>query len=126
MILFSLTIIFSIQRHDRESGSAYVIKVKDERTKNHRETNEAIVTGIMRETPDDPNCPVRSFEMYIAHLHPENDCLWQRPNYAMGTDWQDRTPWYTKQIRGKVNINSLHSSTNYLGARFRSHVTLIG
>ena len=52
----------------------YVIKVKDELTKNHHQM-ENIVTGIMAESKTDPLCPVASFREFLSHLNPEkNTC----------------------------------------------------
>ena len=43
----------------------YVVKVKDELTKNHKEM-ENIVSGVMPENKTDPLCPVKSFQEYIS------------------------------------------------------------
>lgn len=72
--------------YDNEMNIGYVKKVKDEETKNHKETNAEIVTGFMPQILDPNNggrphklCPVRSFENYIAALNPKINSLWQQP-----------------------------------------------
>lgn len=70
---------------DAETKITYVRKVKDEETKNHKETNNNIVTGFMPQIIDPSTgyahrlCPVHSFENYLAHLNPKVDKLWQQP-----------------------------------------------
>ena len=44
----------------------YVCKVEDEATKNHRETDNDILTAFMPENRDDRLCTVRSFKMYFV------------------------------------------------------------
>ena len=67
--------------HDDKINIDYVAKIEDEATKNHRETNQPIHTNFMPENRDNPMCPVRSFKLYMSHLNPENDYLWQTPNH---------------------------------------------
>ena len=52
-------------------------KTKDELTKNRRENDEGFDGGVMYEKPG-PNCPVASFELYLSHLNPLNEFLFQR------------------------------------------------
>ena len=66
--------------HDHQLDYDYVMKVEDEATKNHRETDQPIETNYIPENKTDKMCPVRSFRMYIQHLHPKNNYLWQTPN----------------------------------------------
>ena len=61
---------------DMKSEGWFVVKAKDELTKNHKDI-EKIVSGIMPENKDDRLCPVRSFKKYIEHLNPDNPFLWQ-------------------------------------------------
>ena len=53
-------------------------KATDELTKNRREDDEGFDGGFMYEKPG-PNCPVVSFELYLSHLNPLNEFLFQRP-----------------------------------------------
>ena len=60
---------------DGKTETWYVIKAKDELTKNHKDIDET-VSGLMPENKDDRLCPVRSYRMYLEHLNPRNDYLW--------------------------------------------------
>ena len=53
-------------------------KSGDELTKNRREDDEGFEGGIMFEKPG-CQCPVASLELYIKHLNPKNEFLFQRP-----------------------------------------------
>ncbi|KAK3729205.1 hypothetical protein QZH41_002770 [Actinostola sp. cb2023] len=61
-----------------DKGSRYVCKTGDELTKNRREDDDGFEGGLMYEKPG-PNCPVASLELYIKHLNPRNQFLFQRP-----------------------------------------------
>ena len=65
--------------YNQERETWYVVKAKDELTKNHRGP-EQLVSGFMPENKDDRLCPVRSFRMYLDHLEPRNTYLWQTPS----------------------------------------------
>ena len=67
---------FSFSRDDK--GSRYVCKTGDALTKNKREDDNGFESGVMFEKPG-PNCPVASLELYIKHLNPKNQFLFQRP-----------------------------------------------
>ena len=58
-------------------GNKYVRKITDELTKNRRENDDGLHGGIMLENSG-PLCPVTSFELYIKHLNPLNEYLFQR------------------------------------------------
>ena len=85
-------------KYNEKNDEWYVIKVKDEMTKNHREA-EQIVSGIMPENKTDPMCPVQSFRKYLEHLHPDNNYLWQKPLDHP----HPSTPniWYSRQHTGR-------------------------
>ena len=68
---------FDIQLNSK-MNEYFVIKIRDELTKNHRQL-ENIVSGIMPENPTDPLCPVKSFRSYLSQLHPDNKFMWQYP-----------------------------------------------
>jgi len=59
------------------TGARYVSKTTDELTKNRREDDGGFSGGLMYEKPDQ-NCPVVSFELYLSHLNPLNEFLFQR------------------------------------------------
>lgn len=89
---------FSLE-FDSETSIAFVKKVRDEMTKNRRDTDNEIVTGFMPQilTPDGRShkmCPVRSFENYIGSLNPGNNRLWQRPKSSVpnGNIWYENRP----------------------------------
>ena len=87
---------------DDKTQIEYVSKVEDEATKNHRETDCNIITAIMPENRGDKYCPVRSFKMYISHLHPENSFLWQTVNHHPKN--KEDSVWYTKGHLGKNSL----------------------
>ena len=62
--------------YDQKHKMWFVIKNKDELTKNHKEIGE-IVSGIMPENKGDRLCPVRSYRKYMEKLNPDNKFLWQ-------------------------------------------------
>ena len=66
--------------YDSDEQLKYTIKAEDEATKNHSETDQTIQTAFMPANPGDRMCAVRSYKMYISHLHPDNPFLWQTPN----------------------------------------------
>ena len=57
-----------------------MLKVYDEATKNHKELDQPIKSNFMPENKTDRQCPVHSYKLYISHLHPQNEYLWQQPN----------------------------------------------
>ena len=58
------------------------MKVEDEETKNHKETDAPIVSGFMPEIPNCKMCPVQSFLTYLYSLSPNNDNLRQSPKFT--------------------------------------------
>lgn len=84
---------------DNTTKIAYVKKVKDEETKNHKETNNNIITGFMPQIIDPSTghphrlCPVRSFENYVGHLNPKVERLWQQPLKRFITA-RDNNVWF--------------------------------
>ena len=63
---------------DTKTENWFVMKTRDQLTKNHRGIEEK-ESGIMPQNKDDKLCPVRSFNMYLEKLNPENEMLWQIP-----------------------------------------------
>ena len=88
---------------DQQSEEWWVVKAKDELTKNHRDI-ESLIGGIMPQNKDDKLCPVRSFMMYKEHLNPENDFLWQVPLKIFNAD---DTIWYGKIILVRTHLQNL-------------------
>lgn len=82
----------------------------DEQTKNHKETDAEIVTGFMPQMLDVNGrshrlCPVRSYENYIGHLHPEIDALWQQPLQRKPKNEEDNI-WFKKENLGHNPLDS--------------------
>lgn len=50
-------------------------------------------------------CPIRSYEIYIGHLHPEIDALWQQPLKKKPAD-PDQIIWYKKERLGHNPLDS--------------------
>ena len=67
---------FSFTKDDKEAR--YVTKSGDELTKNRREDDEGFKGGMMFEKTG-PQCPVASLELYMKHLNPKNEFLFQKP-----------------------------------------------
>jgi len=82
------------------SGSRYVFMSHDKLTKNHRGdiADENSQQGRMYEVPGATNCPVMSFEKYIAKLNPDVDAFWQKPK-AKPADSDNC--WYYQIALGK-------------------------
>ena len=87
--------------YDQKHEMWFVIKNKDELTKNHKEIGE-IVSGIMPENKGDRLCPVRSYKMYLEKLHPENKFLWQKV-----LENPKKDIWYGRQHIGKNTLGKL-------------------
>ena len=85
---------------DTKSETWYVIKNRDELTKNHKDVDQKI-SGIMPENKDDCLCPVRSYQMYIEKLNPDNPYLWQVPLTKVDPM---KKFWYGLQHQGKHTL----------------------
>ena len=96
-------------RFNRQKEEWYVVKVKDELTKNHRDM-ENLVSGVMPENKDDIMCPVKSFRTYIEHLNPNNDYMWQYPLDVINPTRPNI--WYGKQHIGKNPLASFMSEVS--------------
>ena len=72
---------FALQ-YGAETSIAYVEKVKDEMTKNHKTKDSEVIARFMPQVFNVNGhklCPVRSFENFLNHLNPKYDSLWQWP-----------------------------------------------
>ena len=73
-------------------------KATTELTKNRWEDDEGFDGRLMYEKPG-PNCPVISFELYIGHLNPVNEFLFQRPKRNVWTSEDDcTTTWWSESV----------------------------
>ena len=70
---------FAFTKDDKRAR--YVTKSGDELTKNRREDDDGFEGGMVFKKPG-PQCPVASLELYIKHLNPKNEFLFQRPKKA--------------------------------------------
>ena len=75
-------------------------KTTDELTKNRREDDEGFDGGVMYEKPG-PNCPVASFELYLSHLNPLNEFLFQRPKRNVSIS---ENVWYDNMMIGERTL----------------------
>ena len=71
-----------------------------ELTKNRREDDEGFEGDLMYEKPG-PNCPVVSFELYLSHLNPLNEFLFQRPKRNVSTC---EDVWYDNMVVGERTL----------------------
>ena len=91
-----------VVRTDADTGLKYVVKRKDELTKNHRDDDSESFSGLMPEYPGSELCPVRSFEKYVEKLHPKCDALWQRPKEFLNSSDSE---WYYNAPVGEKTLN---------------------
>ena len=84
-----------------KNNELYVIKIKDELTKNHRDNK-----NITSENKTDPLCPVQSFKKYLSHLHPNNKFMWEK--LLPKVDLQQKV-WYSQAHIGKNPLASFMS-----------------
>ena len=63
--------------------------------------NEEENTQSMYETPNDPLCPVKSFEKYLSKLHPSCSAFLQLPNprFSITDSWYVNAPVGIHTIR---------------------------
>ena len=104
-----------------KNESWFVVKAKDELTKNHKEI-EQIVSGIIPENKDDRLCPVRSYRLYMDHLNPDNPFLWQHHLEKINPNRPD--VWYGLQHIGKNTLGkfmTLISSNCQLLKAYTNH-----
>ena len=94
---------------DSKHETWYVIKSKDELTKNHRDI-EGTISGIMPENKDDRLCPVRSYRMYLEHLNPANPYLWQYALDKVNPNQPDI--WFGLQHIGKNPLSKFMSEVS--------------
>ena len=85
---------------DPKTEHWFVIKVRDELMKNHKDVEQQI-SGIMPENKEDHLCPVCSFRMYIEKLNPNNKFLWQTSLQKISAD---QSYWYGLQHIGKNTL----------------------
>lgn len=105
--------------YDADAKVKYVKKVKDEITKNHKDVDKEIITGFMPEIPGNSLCPVKSFEKYVSHLHPEGTSLWQAPIRNPPTNvWYGPKP--TAQYRMKNFMQNLSKAAG-LSRKYTNH-----
>ena len=77
-------------------------KSTDELTKNRQEDDKGFDGGLMYEKPG-PNCPVVSSSciIYISHLHPLNEFLFQRSKRNTSTS---EDVWYDNMVVGEPTL----------------------
>ncbi len=87
------------------SGREFVYQAIGEADKNHSGVSmrpeETTGESRMYSLPGNPACPVLSFRKYLSKLHPDLDCLWQRP---LDMFVPDNACWY---YRMPVSSNTL-------------------
>ena len=72
---FNMTKDWFVLVDDPYTGLMKVIKVVDERTKNHQTLDDEITTAYMLALPGNPKCPVSSYKKYMEHLTPKSNAL---------------------------------------------------
>ena len=100
---------FALKR-DEETGFCYIAKVMDEETKNHKETDTAIITGYMPEIPNNKMCPVHSYLTYVCGLSPEVDNLWQVAKFTEFPANPRQKVWYGPTPTGHNPLDTFVST----------------
>ncbi|CAG2238467.1 unnamed protein product [Mytilus edulis] len=103
---FGLAVIEHFSVINEVDRLKYVTKAKDKLTKNHRESDKELVSGVMPESPGSVYCPVASYENYIRRLHPSNDRLWQKPLDSFSTE---ADVWYFNMPLGEKKLSTFMS-----------------
>jgi len=90
---------------------------------NSTETGPDETTGEARmyARPGDPMCPVQSFRKYLSKLHPDLECLWQRPLDSFAPSYG---VWYSKVPLGKNTLGDMMaeiSDVAGLSQRYTNH-----
>ena len=106
--------------YDSTTKIAYVLKAKDEMTKNHQESDNPVVTGFMPQILNADGtvnrlCPVRSYENYLGHLNEKCNSLWQTPNDAAFQ--KGFQVWYKNKRIGEHTLGSFMTELS-------KHITL--
>ena len=65
---------------DQDRGICYITRAQDEATKDHKESDNEIISGYMPELPGSKYCPVQSFLTYKISLSHSKNYLWQQAN----------------------------------------------
>lgn len=89
-------------RHNEEQDLRYIVKVKDEQTKNHQGVDGPVISGHMPELKGSKFCPVTSYLTYLYSLDPKIDWLFQTPKMKQFPA-NGKGVWYT----GRMGHNKL-------------------
>ena len=97
--------------YNTEINIAFVHKVMDELTKNHKDLDIDVTSGFMTQVLDSNGrpyklCQVWSFEKYINHLNPKAKWLWQQPR--KNVKFEDPV-WYTSHAMGHNPLDTFLS-----------------
>ena len=111
---------------DQETGINYILKAKDEATKNHQESNNPVLTGYMPDIlrPDGiPHkmCPVRSFKIYLDMMNEMCPFFWQAPNIG---GFKKGGKWFKNSRIGEATLGSFMadlSKSAKLSKRYTNH-----
>ena len=85
------------------TGVRYITKARDEETKNHKETDQDIISGFMPEQKDDKYCPVTSYLKYVNGLSPNSDKLWQTAKNDTFPSDSNAVLYYGKMGHNKID-----------------------
>ena len=88
---------------DPDTGVRYVTKAIDEETKNHKETDQDIISGFMPENKDSKYCPVKSYLRYLNALSPRSEKLWQTPKFEEFPTDGSTVFYYGKMGHNKID-----------------------
>ena len=88
---------------DPNTGLRYIARAVDEETKNHKETDQDIISGFMTEQKDSKYCPVDSYLCYFETLLPRSENLWQTPKFDKFPTDGTKTFYYGKMGHNKID-----------------------
>ena len=90
--------------YDKVQDLRYVELAVDKETKNLKETNSDIESGLMPEMKDNKYCPVTSYLIFLLSLSRQTDLMWQTPKYKKFPEKPTDRIWYGPERESKHNL----------------------
>lgn len=108
-----------------DTGREFVEMKYNEKVKNHQgeeKTKNQESKPRMYEAKSSENCPVKALKLYLSHLNPDNEYLFQQPRKPENI--KNDSFWYTTRPVGEKTIASFMSSLSQeanLSKRYTNH-----
>ena len=97
----------SFQITEDANGNEYVQLCFNEKQKNNTGTKPNRNYGRMNAQSNDPNCPVKSYKLYLSKLSPKCDAFFQQPLNNVTTE---KEVWYANQPVGLNKLGEMMKS----------------